>query len=136
MEAIVGPNDYGYQKIEKEEIEREKKRIEKITELKSKFLEEPTLAIPFQNMNISFDPRNIAPLENYGTVYPNLRITDDWGILTVEDGALLAPDWSKVIVSLPNQITDKIVTGRGWKLELSPEWVVKKYGDGFKLLKK
>jgi hypothetical protein len=136
VENIANEFDYNFQQIQEEENEREKLRIEKIANLKSKFLEKPNLELQFHNMNISFDPRNITPLENIGTVYPNLRVTDDWGILTVENGALLASDWSKVTVTAPNKISDKLVSGEGWKLEISPEWEVQKIGTKFKLDKK
>ncbi|WP_299225818.1 hypothetical protein [uncultured Psychroserpens sp.] len=136
VENIAKEFDYNFQQIQKEETQREKLRIEKIAILKSQFLEKPTLELQFQNMNISFDPRNIIPLENIGTVYPNLRVTDNWGILTVEKGALLASDWSKVTVTAPTEISDKIVNGDGWKLELNPEWKVQKNGNEFTLGKK
>jgi len=32
-------------------------------------------------MHVRFDLRNLQPLGDAGTVYPNLRICDDWGIL-------------------------------------------------------
>ncbi len=70
-----------------------------------------------------------------GTVYPNLRVTDEWGILTVENGALLASDWSDVIVSAPTQITDRIVQGDGWQLELNRKWKVRMVGNKFELKK-
>lgn len=133
IKEIANEHNYGYQQIEKIETEREKIRLEKVDELKMKFVNKPTLDLVFQNMNISFDPRNIIPIENLGTVYPNLRITDSWGILTVENGALLASDWSKVTVSAPTEIMDEIVQGDGWKLELKPEWKVQKIGNEFKL---
>ena len=87
-------------------------------------------------MNISFDPRNITPLENIGTVYPNLRVTDNWGILTVENGALLSLDWSHVVVSEPYKINDTIVEGDGWRLELGKDWKVENNKGAFKLKKK
>lgn len=136
VEQIGKQNAYDYQQIEQEETEREKIRLKKITELKTKFVDKPTLELLFQNMNISFDPRNITPLENLGNVYPNIRVTDDWGILTVENGALLASDWTKVIVTAPTEVTDKTAKGDGWKLELNPEWKVKEIGTKFKLTKK
>jgi len=135
IEKITEQNNYNYQQIKKEEKKREKLRILKIEELKTRFIDEPTLELNFQNMSISFDPSNITPLENFGTIYPNLRVTDNWGILTVQNGALLAPDWSKVIVTIPTQITNKIIKGNGWKLELNPKWKVQKKGNGFKLEK-
>lgn len=136
IEKIVEQFDYDFQTIEEEETGREKLRIEKIANLKNQFLENPTMELHFQNMNMSFDPRNITPIENIGTVYPNLRVTDNWGILTVENGALLASDWSKVTVTAPTDISDKIVNGDGWKLELNPQWKVQKNGNEFTLGKK
>lgn len=136
VEKIAEQNNYKYELIVNEEAEREKKRIEKIATLKIKFIENPTLELPFQDMNFSFDPRNITPLENFGTVYPNLRVTDDWGILTVEDGALLAANWSKVTVSEPIEISNELVKGNGWQLELNPKWRVEKTNNKFKLVKK
>ncbi len=135
LKEVDGQYGYDYQRIENEEMEREKTRIEKIAKLKDKFMEGPTLELSFLHMNISFDPRNITPLENMGTVYPNLKIIDDWGILTVENGALMAPDWSKVIVTAPTLIEDGTVEGDGWKLELEPTWKVIQMGTGF-ILKK
>lgn len=131
--AIAIENDYNYRKIVAEEQDRESKRLAKIEGYKKIFLQEPTLILPFRNMNISFDPRNITPLEDLGSVYPNLRVTDDWGILTVEKGALLSPTWSNVMVTEPTKITDKIVEGDGWKLELKNGWKVEKSGSSYAL---
>ncbi len=136
QDISIEQNDYGYEQIEKEEAERERQRIEKIARLKTKFTSEPTLELPFQNMKISFDPRNITPLEDLGTVYPNLRVSDVWGVLTVENGALLAANWSKVTVSAPIEISDNVVKGDGWQLELDPEWLVEQTDERFQLVKK
>ena len=87
-------------------------------------------------MNISFDPRNITPLENFGTVYPTMRITDNWGILTVNNGALLDSNWGNVIVSTPTEIGNEIVKGNGWTLELKENWIVEKTEGKFLLKKK
>jgi len=77
-------------------------------------------------MNISFDPRNIVPLEGYGTVYPNMRVSDNWGILTVTGGALLGTNWDKVILSEPTLITTERISGNGWTLELNKSYIVEK----------
>ncbi len=135
IEKTAEENGYNYHQIENEETQRENIRIDKIEKLKIKFADGQTLELHFKNMNISFDPTNLTPLENYGTVYPNLRITDDWGILIVENEALVASDWSKVIVTAPIKIKGKIVEGSGWKLELNPEWKVRKTGNKFTLEK-
>lgn len=117
-------NRYGFNKIADEENRREEAKENKIAAYKKIFIEEPHLDLRFENMNISFDPRNIVPLEGYGTVYPTMRITDNWGILTVKEGALLAKNWDKVTVSEPVQITPEKISGNGWILEPSNTYII------------
>lgn len=75
-------------------------------------------------MHVQFDPRNLQPLGDAGTVYPNLRISDDWGILDAMNGALMKPDWSAVIVVAPSASTGSSLKGDGWTLELKPRWKI------------
>lgn len=127
---------YNYTQINYFETERDKKQKELMTILDNKFQENPILVIPFQNMNISYNPSNLIPYRDLGTVYPNLRITDNWGILTVEKGALVGKNWGKVIVSEPTKITDKIIEGEGWELELNSDWQLTKIKENYTLKKK
>jgi hypothetical protein len=89
-------------------------------------------------MNVSYDPRNIMPIEDVGTVYPNIRVTDKWGILNVEKGALMSPAWDKISITNPIKTGDKNVSGDGWTLELADGYILtKNENDGnFKLAKK
>ena len=135
FDQIAQENDYDYKKIKETEKIRENERLARIAQYKQKFLNDPTLKLYFENMNISFDPRNITPLENIGIVYPNLRVTDNFGILTVVDGALLSSDWSNVIVTAPTEISENMVKGNGWTLELNKGWKVEKIEDKFELKK-
>jgi hypothetical protein len=122
-------NQYGFDKIADEETIREEAKGNKIAEFKKIFIEEPHLDIQFENMNISFDPRNPVPLEEFGTVYPTMRVTDNWGILSVKEGALLAKKWNKVTVSEPVQITPETISGNGWTLELNKSYTIIKNTD-------
>ena len=90
------------------------------------FIEQPHLELQLQNMNISFDPRNLIPLEDYGTVYPTLRLSDNWGILTVSNGAMLGKNWDKITVSEPALIETNLVKGDGWEIELSNGYYIQK----------
>ncbi len=136
IQQIAEKFDYDYQNILAIETRRENERLAKIKILKKIFLEEPTLKLNFENMNISFDPRNIMPLENFGTVYPNIRVTDDWGILNVKEGALLASNWGSILVTEPTEIRDKKIKGKGWTLELNQNWNIEKKDDGYIVIKK
>jgi len=66
----------------------------------------------------------VLPLDDLGSVYPALRVVDDWGILEVSGGALLAADWSSVVVPAPGDATLRAgpVTGPGWSLALAAGW--------------
>ena len=130
-------NRYNGIAIYKEENLRDDK-IKKIKEAYTdKFVRSSHLKISFENMKISFDPRNIVPLGDYGTVYPNLRISDTWGILTVENGALLAVSWDNVSISKPMKITAKGAVGDGWTLELEEGYSISfdKQKNNYNLLK-
>lgn len=95
-----------------EEMKRVKRRYI------DKFVKSSHLKINLENMKISFDPRNLVPLDHYGSVYPNLRVSDTWGNLTVKNGALLAVSWDKVSISKPIKVTSNGAVGDGWTLEL------------------
>jgi hypothetical protein len=121
---------YRYKEILDEETSREEEKVKQIAELKTLFIEKPHLDIPLEKMNISFDPRNIIPLEDYGNVYPVMRISDNWGILTVTGRALLSKNWDKVTVSEPAVMSSSKITGEGWTLELNENYKVEKNVPG------
>lgn len=120
-----------------EEIRREEKRKKLIAEYKARFIDNPHFELRFEKMNVSFDPRNIMPVEDQGTVYPNIRVTDLWGILTVENGALMSPNWDKISITNPVTTEGKKVSGDGWTLELNNGYTIKKdeVSGNYKLIK-
>ncbi|WP_324670576.1 hypothetical protein [Hymenobacter sp. GOD-10R] len=115
---------YGGKAILEQEAEREQQRQQQISAYRRRFLEEPHLLIPLRQMNMAFDPRTAQPLAEAGTVYPTLRVTDSWGILTIEDGALLGPKQDQVIVGYPATVQARSVTGPGYTLQLNEGWQV------------
>ncbi|GEN71431.1 hypothetical protein [Chryseobacterium lathyri] len=124
--AEKNSNHYHGVLIFTEELARENKIKKKIAEYQSKFIEQPHLEIRFEKMNVSFDPRNILPIADKGTVYPNIRVIDNWGILEVENGALMSPDWSKMSISIPTKIEEQKAEGDGWILLLKDSYTIKK----------
>lgn len=128
-EAQLILNDYKDSDILIFEENRAQKQIAKLEYLKDKFLSKPVLVLPLQNMSMQFNPSNLVSIENVGTVYPNIRITDNWGILDVTNGALVSSDFRKVIISLPddfNQAVDlKRIETDDWVFELKDGWLLK-----------
>jgi len=104
------------------ETAREEKRKQLMAELRRKFIEGPVLTLRLIHMNVQFDPRTLQPLDKEGTVYPTLRIVDEWGVLEVKNGALMNPNWSIVTVSAPAEAAGNSLKGDGWGLELKLGW--------------
>jgi hypothetical protein len=124
-------SQYGYERILNEETKREEENEQRIAAYKKILIEQPHLVIKLEKMNISFDPRNIVPIEGYGTVYPSMRISDVWGILTVKGGALLGSNWDRVNISEPSMNGKDTISGNGWVLVLNNAYIVEKnFSDG------
>jgi hypothetical protein len=120
------------------ETERETKFKKLLAVYKARLVDSPHLEIHFEQMNVSFDPRNVLAMEDLGMVYPNIRISDNWGILTVTDGALMSPGWDKIAVAMPLTFENNNVSGNGWQLSLKPGYAVTKDDQtgNYKLMKK
>lgn len=121
--ACVRAADYDGQALKAAETAREARRQQVIATYKAKFVDGPVLTLALdRHMNVQFNPTNLQPLGEWGTVYPNMRITDDWGVLEATNGALMKADWSAVIVRAPAVATGSIIKGDGWTLQLKPGW--------------
>lgn len=114
---------YGGHEIREEERVREEGRQQRLAAARAKFIDGPTLRIRLASMNMEYDPGTLQPLDGVGTVYPTLRITDVWGTLDVEDGALLASDYRSVTVPVAPDWDGKTTERKNaWKLELKRPW--------------
>jgi len=112
------------------EAERENTRQKLLAAYRARFVDGPVLAMPLRKMNMQFNPGNLFPLDSIGTVYPDIRIVDAWGILTVvKGGALINSNFTTIYVSTmntSNPSNSSFLQGDGWTLELNPGWVVTK----------
>ena len=131
-------NKYRGEEIASQEQIRDEANQKLTEDLIKKFVTGPHFEIRLEKMNISFDPGNIISLDNYGTIYPNLRVTDSWGILTVEKGALMSPNWDKITITTPMETYNKIIKGEGWTLELDNDsYILQKdsHSNSYRLIK-
>ncbi len=122
--ALQRDGNYHSTTIIAEETEREAQARKRVAEYKSLFIEQPHFEIAFEQMKIQFDPRNIMPLEDKGTVYPNIEVIDNWGILHVIGGALMSPNWDKITITCPTNMNGKHLSGKGWTLEMNEGYSV------------
>lgn len=131
--------EYGYSEILKEEIELEENMKEKVADYKSKFIEKPHFTLKFENKKASFDSRSLTPIENYGTVYTTITVSDNWGVLTVTNvGALMSQSRDNITVTAPEKIEENLIIGNGWTLKLNTGYYaeLEKQTGNYVLLKK
>lgn len=126
---------YNSQSIQLIELERAAAKKKQLADLKKRFVDDPTLTLPFQQMNISFNPNTLVPIEGHGTVYATLSITDVWGKVEAKKGAMVKTNWSGVTLSKPDSIDNKTVSGEGWHLLLNTGWRVVQSDTGYMLEK-
>ncbi len=115
---------YDGDKLQASETERENNRQKLLGAYRAKLVDGPVLVIPLQKMNMQFNPGNLLPLDSLGTVYPDIRVVDVWGILTVSKGALMNSTFSKIFVSAPSGSSSSPIQGDGWTLELNSGWTM------------
>jgi hypothetical protein len=114
---------YGSVELAAAEDRREQERRDLVKSYRARLVDGAVLVVPLQKMNMQFDPGNLVPLDSFGTVYPNIRIVDNWGILTVsEGGALMSADFTRVSLPAPKNASAPRLEGDGWDLQLNPGW--------------
>jgi hypothetical protein len=121
--AIAAANYEGAEILLSEE-KRAQDRQARLNELRKTFVEEPTLSFP--GGSHSYDTRGAVSLQGIGTIYFGpFRATGAWGKLEAEKGVLVSSDGSYRRVAAPIKVDDTTYSGDGWKLYLSPGWIVK-----------
>jgi hypothetical protein len=108
------------------ETEREESRKKRLAAYRARFVEGAVLALPLtREVGYGFNPNTLEVLDESSTVFPSVRVSDVWGILTVTNGAILTRKEGhliKVTVCAPTNLQAKPLQGDGWTLELKGGW--------------
>ena len=116
---------YGGPALLASEHARAAARARQAAKYKAQLVTGPVLKLPLKHMKVQFNPSNLVPLGDAGTVYPTMQVIDDWGSITVDGGALMAPDWTLLTVAAPaGDATSGALHGQGWTMKLAPGWHV------------
>lgn len=113
---------YALGEIRSEEMAREVARAARQDSLRARYVTGPTLLLPLAEMNMSFDPNSAEALQDVGTVYRPMRLSDRWGVLEADSsGALVETGFQAAKVARP---APGGLSGPGWKLTLNAGWKV------------
>lgn len=106
------------------EVKRDQDKTAHLAALKARLSDGPVLVLPLGKFSYQFNPQTLQPLGDLGTVFPTMRLSDDWGVLEVESGgALIDKAKTRATVSVVGADASHL-KGDGWKLTLNPGWSV------------
>jgi hypothetical protein len=116
--------NYDIESVNKEEEKREAEIKESIHSQISIFTEKPVVFLELESPSFDFEPEDIHSLDTLGTIYNSMRVSDNWGKLTVDKGGCLVSNNLKFIrITAKAFKADKNhISGDGWHLILNSEW--------------
>jgi hypothetical protein len=116
--------NYEIEAINNEEKKRDEDIKESIHSQISIFTEKPVVFLELESPYFDFEPEDIHPLDTLGTLYNSIRVSDNWGKLTVDKGGCLVSNNLKFIrITAKAFKADKNhISGEGWHLILNNDW--------------
>jgi hypothetical protein len=111
------------------ETQQDEQRKADLEKYKKRLMTDPVLVLPTsEHFNFSFDPTEVIPIDDNNSIYATIRVTENWGILEVSNGALMVREQgrpARVVVEAPQDYAGKSeISGNGWKLKLAAGWAV------------
>jgi len=115
---------YDIDAINREEEKRLSDIKESIHKQISLFTEKPVVFLELESPYFDFEPEDIHSLDTLGTLYNSMRVSDNWGKLTVDRGGCLVSNNFKLIriTAKGFQIDKNHISGEGWHLILNNNW--------------
>jgi hypothetical protein len=104
------------------EAAREESRQKRVAAFRQLLVDGPVLVLPLGKQQMSFNPSELVPIEDVGTVYPTLTLIGPWGKLVVRKASLISADFKKAVVAAPAKLAKTMLTGDGWELRLNAGW--------------
>lgn len=110
------------------ENNREAGRKKLVADATARLIDGPVLILPLSpDVQYTFDPNTLLAIDDNRTLYPTAQVTDEWGTLHAENGALLVRDNGRLLrAQVPAPAGANLREGDGWKLDFKPGWKVEK----------
>jgi hypothetical protein len=124
---------YDIESIYKEEDQRLADIKERIHKEISVFTEKPVVYLELESPYFDFEPEDIRSLDTLGTVYRAIRVSDNWGKLTVDAGGCLVSYNLKFLrITAKNFKESKNhLYGEGWHLMINSDWEIVKVDQNY-----
>ena len=111
------------------ETEKEEKHQERVAAARKLFVDKAVVIFPVSDeFHYTFDPNAVLAVDDKLTLYEgNIQVSDAWGLLKTTEGALFARENGRVVrvqVPAPADVSKMPLAGKGWTLDLKPQWQV------------
>jgi len=125
--------NYGTDEIKKEEDERLAVINKSIQQQISTFTEKPVVFFELESPYFDFEPEDIHSLDTLGTLYTSMRVSDNWGKLTVdESGCLISNNLKYLKISAKDFNKDRNkISGAGWQVIMNDGWELIKVDQNY-----
>jgi hypothetical protein len=116
--------NYNIAEINNEEEQRLTDLKESIHKQISIFTEKPVVFVELESPYFDFEPEDIHSLDTLGTLYNSIRVSDNWGKLTVNKGGCLVSNNFKFlrITAKGFKAEQKHISGEDWILILNNDY--------------
>jgi hypothetical protein len=116
--------NYNIAEINNEEEQRLADLKESIHKQISIFTEKPVVFVELESPYFDFEPEDIHSLDTLGTLYTSIRVSDNWGKLTVNKGGCLLSNNFKFlrITAKGFKADQKHISGEDWVLILNNDY--------------
>jgi len=124
---------YNIEEIYDEEDKRILDIRERLNNQVSIFTEKPVVLLELESPYFDFEPENVSFLDTLGTLYHTLRVSDNWGKLTIDEGdCLVSNNYKYLRITAKGLKTDKNhITGEGWQIILNDGWKIGESGQNY-----
>jgi hypothetical protein len=129
--------NYAISEIYNEEEQRLKDIRDRLNNQVSVFTSKPVVLLELESPYFDFEPEDVHFLDTLGTLYNTMRVSDNWGKLTVDKiGCLISNNYKFLRITAKGLKIDKNhIYGEGWQIILNDGWVIKESGQDYAVRK-
>jgi hypothetical protein len=129
--------NYEIEVINKEEEKRLADIKESIHKQISIFTEKPVVFLELESPYFDFEPEDIHSLDTLGTLYNTMRVSDNWGKLTVDKGGCLVSNNFRYLRITAKGFKEEKnrISAEGWHLIINNDWELIKVDQNYFLRK-
>ena len=124
---------YNLDEIYREEEKRLQDIKERLHKQISIFNEKPVVFFDLESPYFDFEPEDVHSLDTLGTLYSHIRVSDNWGKLTVNrHGCLISDNYKQLRITAKGLKIDRNhVYGEGWQMILNETWVIEEMDENY-----